>query len=176
MAQIPVVSELVVERVYPATIRSDDSQAAVEISGTGTSYLRYLKETVRAEVKKGRFLEAADSENTPSVIVLDEKLAETLFPETDPLGRSVTIGPQTLTVVGVVTQPRSGRSGDVTRDAYVPRESFANERSGATAESPESLDRIRVRIESLVQIESVKAIVRAIIDNRHPDRTFIVRN
>lgn len=174
-SQIPVVSELVVERVHSATIRSESSQAPVEISGSGPSYLRFLKETTRAEMKKGRFLEAADSAEAASVIVLDDRLAEKLFAETDPIGRSVSIGQQTLTVIGVVTQPRSGLSGDVTRDAYLPRESFSNQRSGATEESSESLDRIRVKVNSLDQIEDAKVIMRAIINKRHHDDTFIVR-
>lgn len=146
VAQLPVVSELVLERVHSATIRSENSQSAVEISGTWTSYLRFLQETARADMKAGRFLEAADSEAASTVMVLDEKLAEKLFPETDPIGRSVTIGPQTLTVVGVVTQPRSGRSGDVTRDVYVPRESFTEQPSEANDESAESLDRITLTL------------------------------
>jgi hypothetical protein len=175
VAQLPIVSELVLERVYSATIRSEDVQAAVEISATGPSCLRFLKETALAEVTAGRFLEAADSEAASTVIVLDEKLAEKLFAEMDPIGRSVTIGQQTLTVVGMVTQPRSGRSGDVTRDAYLPRESFTEQPSEANDESAESLDRIRVRVDSLDQVEAAKSLIRAIIKQLHPDETIVVR-
>lgn len=174
-AQVPVLSEIVIERVRSTTLQSESSQAAAVISGTGPSYLRLLKETTRAELTAGRFLEAADTETASTVIVLDEKLAEKLFVETDPIGRSVSIGQQTWTVIGVVTQPRSRRNSDLTKDAYLPREAFSAQPSEATEESPESLDRIRVRVDSLDQVDNVQVALEAIINKRHPNLTFMVR-
>jgi putative ABC transport system permease protein len=56
---------------------------------------------------RGRYFEARDTEGTPAVAIVDESLANTYWPNQDPIGKRVYFGagqanPNWLTVVGVV--------------------------------------------------------------------------
>ncbi len=58
---------------------------------------------------KGRGIEETDRQGTPPVLVINEKMAETLFPGKDPIGRQVVVDVGrlvTLEVVGVVGRIR----------------------------------------------------------------------
>ena len=63
-------------------------------------------ETLRIPLRKGRLLDAHDTETTPPVILVSESLAKRRFPNQDPIGKRVRIGGQNgtpeFTIVGVV--------------------------------------------------------------------------
>ena len=61
-------------------------------------------DTFRIRVISGRVFNSFDRENTPEVIVVNKKLAETLWPGQDAVGQAITLGdkPRKATVVGVV--------------------------------------------------------------------------
>ena len=67
-------------------------------------------ETLGLRLRRGRFLEPADRQGSPGVIVINEELAHTLWPGEDPIGRRARIvgGPAdyAVTVVGVVADTR----------------------------------------------------------------------
>jgi predicted permease len=78
---------------------------------TNRDYLRVTGLTLRS----GRWLEDADRESAPPVIVLSERAATMLFPGRDAVGERVKLwGDATATVVGVVGEARF-------RDFLVPR-------------------------------------------------------
>ena len=63
-------------------------------------------ETLRIPLRRGRLLDAHDTESTPPAIVISESLAKRRFPNQDPLGKRVHIGRQNgtpeFTIVGVM--------------------------------------------------------------------------
>lgn len=67
----------------------------------------------------GRRFYDHELENGAAVIILDEQLALALFRVSDPLGRSVQIGEQELTVVGVMRHTRAAGDQEA-YGAYVP--------------------------------------------------------
>ncbi len=78
---------------------------------TNRDYVRVMGLTLRS----GRWLEDADREAAPPVVVLSEQAAGTLFPGRDAVGERVRLwGDVTATVVGVVGEAR-------VRDFLVPR-------------------------------------------------------
>lgn len=64
--------------------------------------------------EEGRFLTESDIIHCTKVCVLGSELAETLFPHTDPLEKEIMVGPEKLTVVGVLQKKGSivGQSQD----------------------------------------------------------------
>lgn len=69
----------------------------------------------------GRFLMAQDEEHLLHTVVLEDTLAEALFGQSDPLGRSVTAGGVRCTVVGVLeTYSSPYFAGDGKPKAYLP--------------------------------------------------------
>ncbi len=76
----------------------------------GNSAFRYAVtpgyfETVKIPLRRGRFLDTQDVANAPLAVVLSESLAKREFPDEDPIGKHLHIGPTDgpwYTVVGVV--------------------------------------------------------------------------
>jgi predicted permease len=61
-------------------------------------------DTFRIRLLSGRVFNSFDREKSPEVVVINKKLAETLWPGQDPVGQTMTVGekPRKATVVGVV--------------------------------------------------------------------------
>ena len=85
------------------------------------------------QLKRGRYFTAADSGGSNPVVVINEALAQRLWPGEDPVGRQLAFGKQTSTasfndekyvpreVVGVLRNVRcDGPDRDVPLEAYVP--------------------------------------------------------
>ncbi len=67
--------------------------------------------------QKGRFLSASDITHSTKACVLGSELAETLFPQLNPLGKRIRVGAEEFTVVGVL-QKRGSMFGQ-SRDNFV---------------------------------------------------------
>jgi putative ABC transport system permease protein len=77
-------------------------------------------------LQRGRFFDAHDSADSQPVVLVSQRLAEQYWPNQDPTGKRLKIGPldspnQWLTVAGVVSDVRqAGLYGDPRMDLYVP--------------------------------------------------------
>ena len=66
-------------------------------------------ETIGLPLRRGRFLDAHDTTGAPLALVISESLAQRMFPNQDPIGRRVHVGPTDqpwFTIVGVVGDVR----------------------------------------------------------------------
>lgn len=87
----------------------------VVMTVTGPDYLH----SMRIPLLRGRFLSSQDTVNSPCVIVIDTALAHTFFPNSDPLGQTMSagfspIGPcRIVGVVGHVKQWRMDESSAI---------------------------------------------------------------
>jgi len=86
-----------------------------EAAVNGTASALFDIRTV--ELAEGRFLDRREDQRGAQVAVLGWDVARTLFPATDPLGRTVRIALRGFTVVGV--QAQQGTAGGVSLDRYV---------------------------------------------------------
>ena len=84
------------------------------LKGVDQSYSDIFKLEITAE--NGRFLNAMDIKNNSKVIVLDKKIAETLFKEKNPLGEYVKVGSVMFRVIGVNTKKQRWEGAQ----AYIP--------------------------------------------------------
>lgn len=79
------------EKFYPALLK---------VIGPG------LLSTMRTPIRRGREFTAQDAFNAPRAAILNESLANRLFPNTDPIGRTVIIGNRERQVVGIASDVR----------------------------------------------------------------------
>jgi predicted permease len=104
----PVV--LLTEDSQRALIRSRPRHAnAGLIAGTPGVF-----DTLGLRVTRGRNFQASDVDGAPLVAVLSESAAAALWPDADPIGRSLQIGSSRepwVTIVGLVDDPVSGARG-----------------------------------------------------------------
>lgn len=174
-AQLPTVESLIAECDRVEHIAVDDAdaegvKAEADICGTQPEALRLLQDHARMAVQRGRFLVSADSDNAGEVVVLSARLAERLFPQSDPIGRIVRVGDHQLTVVGVMSEGAEW-GVPVVRDAWVPVTLFTSaDDDGALPR----YDRLRVRVSRLEQVDDTRSVIQALMEARHPDHDIRV--
>jgi putative ABC transport system permease protein len=85
-------------------------------------------ETLGVSLKQGRLLAASDTEKAPYVVLINTTMAQTYFPNENPLGKRMQIGatpePEkdvpTMEIVGVVGDMRQGLDLDPKAEMYLP--------------------------------------------------------
>lgn len=89
---------------------------SVTIVGTTPDYT-----TVRnVQVKTGRFLNDNDNERVEKVVILGSKVAEELFPNTDPIGQTIYANNVQLVVIGVLAEKGISGGTDFDSQIYTP--------------------------------------------------------
>jgi putative ABC transport system permease protein len=89
------------------------------------------------EFEKGRFYNESEANSGAKVIVLGNEIANSLFESIDPIGKSVRVYGQKLTVIGVLKKAGAGLFGDSDdTSAYLPvnfiRQSFGDNNTSLT--------------------------------------------
>jgi putative ABC transport system permease protein len=83
-------------------------------------------QTLRIPLLQGRWIENTDRENTPPIVVINEAMAKTYFPNESPLGKKMQIGATPdntvpwMMVVGVVGNVKQSLVADMPTEFYVP--------------------------------------------------------
>jgi putative ABC transport system permease protein len=128
LAKLPHVTEVVRMRDVADTIVHGARQFHGSVMGTTPNFFR----VVNIDVPRGRRLTELDEQLTAKVCVLGNTIARELFPDDDPLHRTVTVQSRTAgsipyTVVGVLGKvttagsPAKGlASRNINRDMYIP--------------------------------------------------------
>ncbi|MGH7528827.1 MAG: ABC transporter permease [Gemmatimonadales bacterium] len=89
----------------------------IELRAVGADYFT----TLGIPLLRGRPLDGADRRDAPAVVVVNRRLAEFYWPDRNPVGETVWIGPMTARVVGVVADVREfGLDADPPPLLYVP--------------------------------------------------------
>ncbi len=163
IASLPGVTEVGVGSAVP--LRDNDFQLEVKVEGVApdpnvptplAEYRSVTPEYFRAAgipLLAGREFESTDGQDGPRVVILNQSLAERLFPGQDPLGRRVAwtgevlnfvpISGEWRTVVGVVGDTRSSSLDEAPRPAvyqpFAQEEVFAGSLVVRTSADPRSL-------------------------------------
>ncbi|HSC25767.1 MAG TPA: ABC transporter permease [Vicinamibacterales bacterium] len=94
-----------------------DGDDSVDIRQVTPGYAR----AVGTPVLRGRYVEPTDTRGSAPVVVLNEEAATRYLSDREPLGATITINRQNLTVVGIVGNVRLGGPESAVRpEAYVP--------------------------------------------------------
>jgi len=122
------------------------SNASSPVAGVGAGYPLIADLPLTA----GRHLEETDVRVHASVAVIGDGIREKLFPNVDPLGRSLKIGRRTYQVVGVIAKRGGGLGASRDDRVFVPITTLRNE-----VGSRGSID-IAVRARDHAQLEEAK--------------------
>jgi putative ABC transport system permease protein len=97
------------------------STRTITVLGADANWLRvnYLK------VAQGRFLTQQELERRRHVTVLAHTPAQTLFPNVDPIGKTIRIGRESYTVIGVLEQRPGLLGGDEDTFAVIPASTYS---------------------------------------------------
>lgn len=97
MKSIPHVVAVAGTREQPMTMTVDGVDRAVNLVGVTDGY-----QTIRRLlIIRGRYFDAADMEMRSKVCLITTELAERIFGQENPVGRSIRMGELTFTVIGV---------------------------------------------------------------------------
>ncbi|HYL92684.1 MAG TPA: ABC transporter permease [Alphaproteobacteria bacterium] len=95
---------------------------------TSTNYravsAAYLQ-TLQVPLLQGRWFTNADREGAPNVVIINQSMARTYFPNQSPLGQHIEIGPVPnefpwMEIVGVVADVKQALASDPATEMYVP--------------------------------------------------------
>lgn len=147
-------------------------------------------ETMGAQLKEGRFLDAHDQQNTPPVVVVNETLARMYWPDQSAIGHRIDTGtgngkPKWMTIVGVVRDIRE-RGLDLGNKSavYVPFTQttigffIPSEIAVLTSREPMSVSReLQQAVWSVDPEQPVNLIqpMDSIVDEELSDRTQVLR-
>jgi putative ABC transport system permease protein len=146
-------------------VRAEGRRLTTTVFGVSAGHT----DVVDLTVARGQGFAVSDVTGNRRVVLLGADAAAELFPDLDPIGRSVTIGGSRFRVVGVLAEVGAsafGRSPD--RDLYVPLT------AGLRLLSVTNLDTIYVRAESPTSLEDDRAVVERVLGQRHPETPFTV--
>jgi putative ABC transport system permease protein len=144
--------------------RAGARRTNVNVNGTNETIPLVFDRTL----SRGAFFTAADVETRRRVAVLGADPAEALFPDRDPVGKSVTVGGVRFRVVGVMS--RVGTAFGVARDAevFVPV-TAAQRLFGVTR-----VDGIAVKAPSTEEVDTEQRIIREVVARAHPEQEYQV--
>jgi putative ABC transport system permease protein len=136
------------------------------IVGTTPGY----SEARNTKTAKGRFLSESDLAGSRKVVVIGSKIADKLFPNTNPVGQSMTINNLRFEVIGVAEAKASGSFGgpDIDSFLYIPI---------TTSKSALGIDKIMeilVQGVSKDQLERTKALISSTLTKRLDVKDFAV--
>ncbi|MDR3551577.1 MAG: ABC transporter permease [Clostridia bacterium] len=81
---------------------------------------QYYNTISNLKIASGRFFKGPDIENSTAVTVIGSKVADTLFPGSDPLHRTVVVRGIPFKVIGVLEAEGTSLSGDLDKMIYIP--------------------------------------------------------
>jgi putative ABC transport system permease protein len=107
----------------PHTIRTKAGEVtAIDFRGVQPNFGEVY---ANAATLSGRFIAEGDDLHREKVVMLGENVAPVLFPNTNPIGKDVSIDGSDFTVVGVVEKPKGGFGmGDEDRRVLIPYNTF----------------------------------------------------
>ena len=125
------------------------------------------------EFEKGRFYTESEANSAAPVAVIGKEIAESLFQDSDPIGKNIRLYGQRFTVIGVLKKEGSGMFGNNDASAFIPV-NFVRQRYGDNNKSlvtviifkPESgIDMDAYKAEITQKLRSFRGVKAGEIDN-----------
>jgi putative ABC transport system permease protein len=175
---VPTIRRSLPVREIRKQIRYLERALDGRVVGTTHDYAEFN----RLEIDKGRFLTREDNGQAQNYAVLAAETARRLFPYEEPLRRSIKLGADYYTVVGVTRERSStGSVGgslagqDFNKDVYIPlstcRERFGerilNVRSGSFEAEETQLTQITVQLGSIAEVRPTHPIIDGVLKPWH---------
>jgi len=170
---IPGFDVVVAEISRTHRVRAGRSEARYRITAIEPEFQRLRK----LEMASGRYLNARDMETAAAVVVLGSTRARQLFGTADPVGKPLTIGGVTYTVIGVTrekvfyfnTKSRYNAHGWMNRLIMVPVTTYMKRHLPA---GEEGIDELNLRLASLEDHTVARQALERLLLARHGVEDF----
>jgi putative ABC transport system permease protein len=119
-------------------------------------------------VAEGSFITLANQQTRAAVVVLGSSVAETLFPDTDPVGQSVKINSYSYKVIGVLESKGDTASGSQDDQILAPITTVQARLSAQVTSSGEKVvQTIYVQVVSEAETDNAISQIITILETRH---------
>ena len=183
---VPSVEVMVSTRIIQQEVWYLSRRIDAKIMGT----VPWFPDILKRRVARGRFLTESDLDYARNVCVLEPEMAQVLFPLDDPIGKSVRVGSDYYSVVGVMAgtgaiieasgkvQPQGGGNA-----VYIPLtaartrfgELIIDRRSGSMNAEQVEIHQITVRVDSEDDVMLTAEILRNTLKKHHDKEDFELR-
>jgi len=175
LATVPTIKKALPIREIRKQIRYLNRALDGRVVGTTHDYADFN----RLVIEKGRFLSPSDDARYENYAVLAAETARTLFPYEDPLGKSVKLGADYYTIIGV-TRERATSAGvggslssqDFNKDVYIPLntcklrfgERLIDARPGSFSVEETQLSQITLQVHEIDEVRKSAPIIKAAVE------------
>lgn len=161
--QVPSVKEVAPSITGSQLISYRGKNASAALVGATPEYL-----TVRSfDVARGRFISHLDLKRNEQIVALGSEIAEQLFGNEDPLGKSVRLKDISLQVVGVMQPKGSTLGNNEDMNAFIPVTTMANKITGNTSPYGTQVTFISVSVENQSKMQAAQFQIENLLRLRH---------
>ncbi|ERT06732.1 ftsX-like permease family protein [Lyngbya aestuarii BL J] len=161
--QVPSVKEVAPSITGSELMSYRGKNSSAALVGATPEYL-----TVRGfDVARGRFISDLDLKRNEQVVALGSEIAEQLFGNEDPLGKSVRLKDITLQVVGVMRPKGSTLGNNQDMNAFIPVTTMANRIVGKTSPYGIQVTFISVSVEDQSKMPAAQFQIENLLRLRH---------
>lgn len=134
------------------------------------------------EMGRGRVFEPNELKSSAKVVILGQTVAENLFPDQDPTGRTLRVNRVPFTVIGVLeAKGQAGMGGDQDDTVVIPLTTAKKRVLGGRALSGNLINSMYVKAKSAEVVTRTEELVTALLRQRHriapnQEDDFRVRN
>jgi len=187
MDTISTVTGVMPGRLIRKEASNGQFRVEAEIVGTLPEYVQMRQ----LQIREGRFFSDTELLNDSNVCVLSSTLAERLFPIDDPLAKTVRLGDDYYTVVGIADpeffataqgSPIAGAAGPASTDlkVYIPLtaaksrfgEILVRRSSGSFEAEKVQLHEITVKVDTTAHVEETAAAITRLLNETHKKKDF----
>jgi putative ABC transport system permease protein len=161
--QVPTIKEVAPQINQTMVISYRDRNVNDSVIGATPEFL-----SVRSfEIERGRFINEVDLKRNTRVVVLGAELAEKLFPNQNPLGKSIRIKNLSFEVIGLMKAKGSFLGDNQDRKAFIPLTTMANQVVGQTSPYGLEVSWINVTARDEKSIRAAKFQIENLLRLRH---------
>jgi putative ABC transport system permease protein len=157
--EVPGVVRAVPLTVGSVNISHRERSRQTMVIGT-TDGFRYVRDL---EIRSGRFLPPGDPRRGSPIVVIGRKVAEELFPGTNPLGQAVRVGDWRMRVIGILASRGTQVGFNMDDTILIPVS------TGLRLANRDSLARVMLQMQLQTDMESAKRRIIAIMKDRHDE-------
>ncbi len=173
--QVPSVDSVAPMLTASELITYRNKNLSASVVGTNADILI----TRSLDVAKGRFLTPLDMKRNETVIALGYEVAQQLFGDQDPVGKSVRVKNVSFQVIGVMQSKGSLFGDNLDMNVYIPITTMANRISGRTSPYGLQVTFISVSVDNEDNMSKAQFQIENLLRLRHnitDEDDFTVRN
>ena len=125
ISQHSTYAKKVIPQVMTRTEVSRREHALESVTVIGTNEFGLEGGFGPQDIAEGRFFSSLDVDRNRMVVAIGYKIAETVFPDSDPIGQRINVGNKRFLIIGVLKEQGNMLGNDLDSNVYMPYGAFA---------------------------------------------------